>query len=344
VSLSNGSYVVFCAARTLSGANAEGGGIYSAAGVSLTHANVEVGSASSAGGNAYGGGIFSVGGTIAHYTGFFANYTDVTSSTSQGGAIFSKGGVEFKYGTISGSSAQQGGGIAAPTGDLYLRGATLYNNYAKFNASAIGMFTGGGSSTAKIVNSTISGNQVGSSGKYAVFVSANSTKFYNSTIAYNTGGHAAGVVLTGASGSTAGLYSTLMSSNSYTNGTQNDFSKNLNVTFTGSSNNLIRNPTSIVPTGTLTGATACPHLHKLAVNGGPTATHRLGGALKGANKNPAIDTGSNPKSLGSDQRGGALSQTTPARASGNPALADIGAYEVQQDDIVFDSEFEGCPN
>jgi len=34
--------------------------------------------------------------------------------------------------------------------------------------------------------------------------------------------------------------------------------------------------------------------------------------------------------------------TTPhARVSGNSA--DIGAYEVQKDDIVFDGGFDGCP-
>jgi hypothetical protein len=135
-----------------------------------------------------------------------------------------------------------------------------------------------------------------------------------------------------------------MSSNSYTNGTQNDFAKNANVTFTANSAyNLIRNPGSIVPNDTLTGAGACPHLHKLAYNGGPTQTHRLGGALlPGPNKNPAIDTGGNPRALATDQRGGGGSATTPARNSGS--APDIGAYEVQFTDIIFDSELESCPN
>ena len=136
-----------------------------------------------------------------------------------------------------------------------------------------------------------------------------------------------------------GLYSTLMSSNSYGSGTQNDFSTTGPIMFTaGSSNNLIRNPGSSVPTGTLTGK--CPLLHKLAFNGGPTPTHRLGGGS--SSKNPAIDAGSNPKSLGSDPRGGSLTATTPLRESGS--AADIGAYEVQHADIIFDSEFDTCPN
>jgi hypothetical protein len=267
-----------------------------------------------------------------------------------GGAIFSLGGVQFTYGTISASGAKRGGGIVVASGDLYLRGVALYNNYAEMEGGALVVNTGGGTSnTATIVNSTISGNTVGAGGEEAVYIAAHSTKIFNSTIAYNTGGTAAGTLLTGVAGSTAGLYSTLMSSNSLSDGTQNDFAKSTNVTFTGSSsNNLIRHPGGLVPTGTLTGAGACPHLHKLANNGGPTATHRLGGVLHGTGKNPAIDTGSNPvvlagdKPLETDQRGGSVLATTPARVSGS--AADIGAYEVQQDDVVFDTDFETCPN
>jgi hypothetical protein len=231
---------------------------------------------------------------------------------------------------------------------LYLRGVTLTGNYALSSsyagsdASAVGMFSGGTGSTATIVNSTISGNTVGStSGKYAVFIDAYTTKLFNSTIAYNTGGEAPGTFITGVTNSKAGLYSTLMSSNSYSNGTQNDFSKSTNVTFeASSSNNLIRHPGTGVPAGTLTGTSACPFLHPLTYSGGLTATHRLGGGS--GSKNPAIDTGSNPKGLTSDQRGGSLSAASPARVSGS--AADIGAYEVQQNDILFDAEFETCPN
>ncbi len=341
VYLSGGSFIASCSANSASNAKAVGGGIYGHTGVSLLNSSVNLNQAGSTSGIAYGGGIYSVGPTSAHYSTLLDNHAAADSSTSEGGAIFSNDGVHFYYGTISGGQAQRGGGIAVAFGDLYLRGATLSNNYAKTAASALGMVAGDASFTATIVNSTISGNTVGSAGgNYAISIDAHSTKIYNSTIAYNTGGDKAGTFLTGAAGSTAGLYSTLMSSNSHSDGTQSDFAKSTNVTFTaGSSNNLIRHPGSAVPTGTLTGASACPLLHKLASNGGPTETHRLGG---GVSKNPAIDTGSNHKSLGSDQRGGALFLATPARVSGG--AADIGAYEVQQDDIIFDSEFETCPN
>jgi hypothetical protein len=51
---------------------------------------------------------------------------------------------------------------------------------------------------------------------------------------------------------------------------------------------------------------------------------------------PAIDHGNNIHSAGSDQRG-------YARVSPLNGIADIGAYEVQQDDIVFNAGFDGCP-
>jgi hypothetical protein len=46
--------------------------------------------------------------------------------------------------------------------------------------------------------------------------------------------------------------------------------------------------------------------------------------------------------LKTDQRGGYTFASTPVRESGS--AADIGAYEVQQDNIVFDTDFETCPN
>src|SRR5690606_708942 len=79
-----------------------------------------------------------------------------------------------------------------------------------------------------------------------------------------------------------------------------------------------------------------PMLGPLAFNGGPTQTHAL---LAGS---PAIDKGSNPAALTTDQRGAPF-----VRVSG--PQADIGAYEKQatpvmlvvttaedEDDPVFD--------
>lgn len=71
-------------------------------------------------------------------------------------------------------------------------------------------------------------------------------------------------------------------------------------------------------------------LGPLKFNGGPTQTHaRLG-------HSPGIDQGGNPSTLAYDQRGSPF-----ARVSN--AVADIGAYEVQQGDVVFNNGFDGCP-
>jgi hypothetical protein len=293
VSLTN-SELDHCYAITESNDKGLGGGIYGGAGVTLSSSAIYRSEAKSTKGNAYGGGIFSVGGTKAYYSNLIGDDAAINSHMSEGGAIFSKGGVEFKYGTVAENGAQEGGGIAVYGGDLYLRGATISNNYASLSVSALGMSTGGTGSAATIVNSTISGNTVkaGSKYAYAVRIDAYTTKFFNSTIAYNTGGGKPGTYLTGNAGSKAGLYSSLWSSNSYSDGTQNDFAKSSNVTFIGaSSHNLIRNPGSVVPTGTLSGASACPLLLPLANNGGPTKTHRLGGhvSLSAGTKNPALD-------------------------------------------------------
>ena len=332
------SDVILSAARTASAyGSAAGGGLFSYDYVTLDHSILVAGTAYAKGGLAAGGGICSggtAGGTVKLYYSALAQ-EHAAGSPGRGGGIYSKSGVQAKYSTIATSRASNSGGIAVQAGTTYLRGVSLYGNYATDAFSALNAFAGG-SSVVVIANSTISGNQVGSSSfGNAVYAKAHTTKFYNSTIAYNTGGDGPGVyVAAGNGGSTLGLYSTLMSSNSYTSGIQNDFAKSSLVAFTaGSSNNLIRNSFGGVPPGTLTGT--CPLLLRLRSNGGPTVTHAL------ASGSPAIDAGSNPSNFATDQRGGSKSATSPARVSGS--IADIGSYEVQQDDIVFNSAFEGCP-
>lgn len=70
----------------------------------------------------------------------------------------------------------------------------------------------------------------------------------------------------------------------------------------------------------------CPLLGELRDNGGPTKTHAL---LSGS---PAIDTGNDVLGINEDQRG-----------SSRDASPDIGAYEVDQKEIVFNANMEGCP-
>jgi hypothetical protein len=79
---------------------------------------------------------------------------------------------------------------------------------------------------------------------------------------------------------------------------------------------------TVVGTGNLVGAD--PLLAPLANNGGPTRTHALNAG------SPAINAGSNPLSLPTDQRGPGF-----LRVAG--AAADMGAYEVSSSPPVLQS-------
>jgi hypothetical protein len=98
------------------------------------------------------------------------------------------------------------------------------------------------------------------------------------------------------------------------------------VTVTGS-HNLVLHSSASLPNGT---AHVCPLLGPLRDNGGPTLTHAL------LSRSPAIDQGLSGFA-GNDQRGTGFLRESP---SGSP---DIGAYEVQQEDIIFNAGFDGCP-
>src|SRR5262249_25650915 len=83
----------------------------------------------------------------------------------------------------------------------------------------------------------------------------------------------------------------------------------------------------------------CPLLGPLRDNGGLTWTHAL---LSGS---PAIDKGKLGYKVGYDQRGKATINGTidyPLPSGGLDTLPDIGAYEVQQADIVFGAGFDFC--
>jgi hypothetical protein len=87
----------------------------------------------------------------------------------------------------------------------------------------------------------------------------------------------------------------------------------------------------------MTGSASCPLLGPLRENGGLTQTHQL------YSHSPAIDAGNNTTGtpLQYDQRG--LGYARESGPMGSTPVADIGAYEVQQDDVIFNSGFDGCP-
>jgi hypothetical protein len=125
------------------------------------------------------------------------------------------------------------------------------------------------------------------------------------------------------------LESSLVANNTYgVAAKENDFSLAGTALSAASVNNLIRQTTASLPSTNI--QSACPWLGPLRNNGGPTSTHAL------LSHSPGIDAGNNSDGFANDQRGPPY-----ARVSGS--AADVGAYEVQQGDVVFNAGFDGCP-
>ncbi|GAA0723291.1 choice-of-anchor Q domain-containing protein [Dokdonella soli] len=316
--------------------NAKGGCIYSKGNVYLMHALVLSCQAKASGSNqATGGGIYAKGNLTAKYSQIVAN--SAIANGGSGGGAYVGGAFTAIKSTINGNSATNHGGISAHKGASILN-STLSGNTA-FQVG--GLFVDGGNTDSLLISdSTISGNaaQGNTSSLVGGIRSTISTTVQNSTIAFNTAvvgrgdfstPYAPGLAMApGAASSTpVNLQSSILSNNTYGT-TEVDFSTaGTGFTIT-SANSLIRASLGSQLPATVT--TACPLLGPLRDNGGPTPTHAL------MSRSPAIDAGNNAAGLTGDQRG-----TAYPRVSG-PA-ADIGAYEVQQNDVIFNNGFDGCP-
>jgi hypothetical protein len=226
---------------------------------------------------------------------------------------------------------------------VFISDSTFNNNTATGTGSAAGAVLGAGG-TLSITNSTFSGNQ-GPAG--AIFSALGTFVMTNSTISGNTGSNTAGgiyllslavpaeirnstlsgntatsgaaggilVTQTGSGSSTLNLTSTIVANSTSNPGTV-DIAR-LGTTTINATNSLIRNGAGAINgTNTANIFGIDPLLGLLQNNGGPTKTQAL---LPGS---PAIDTGSNPLALTTDQRGAGFARTA---GSGT----DIGAYEIQ---------------
>jgi predicted outer membrane repeat protein len=365
-------------------ASGSGGGVYAAGDISILSSYVSGNSSGVYGGGAYAKGAMTLDSSYV----YFNTVGDVVHS-GRGGGVYAYGKLSMSLSVISGNKAYgnfdntQGGGIQAAATTLVTYSTISSNTAYGVEARGGGMHLAGISNTIKsstisgnlshadfggievyshaavgssflMVNSTVSDNTaMGVAG--GIYVDSLTTRFYNSTIAFNTANASPGVVLSGQNGSMqATLQSNLMSNNTYGLSGEYDLVVQGDVTINGgvpasSGNNLVRVPGgSSVPTDTLTGV--CPLLGRLRNNGGPTRTRAL------SSHSPAIDTGNNvaidpdhplvPYAF--DQRGSALVNGTLdyLRVSGPPPdlnpRADIGAYEEQQTDIVFNAAFDDC--
>jgi len=319
-----------------------GGGACAISDVTTDGALISGNSALSTGNAAYGGGVFAASPIDLQQSLVTGNKAN-GSTKSQGAGVHATNDASLSYTTVSDNTAygsSRGAGLHLIGNINSITASTISGNHAATYAGVDVFSHGAPASTFQITNSTISGNAAtGPVG--GIYVDSATTKFYNSTIAFNTAGATPGVLLSAMNGSMqTTLQSTLMSNNT-AGSTDNDLSTVTGlgiVIFNGgltgqAANNLIyKTSVSGLPTDTKKGQ--CPNLGILRNNGGPTDTHAL------LSKSPAIDTGNyvfvGPDSF--DQRG-----TDYVRVSGLTMKADIGAHEVQQDDMVFDADFEGCP-
>jgi hypothetical protein len=265
-------------------------------------------------------------------TGNIADAGNVSTGAGWGAGIYCHGDLTVKYSSVSNNSTvlgagnSSGGGIRTGYGDVYILSSTIANNSSDVYGG-IDITAGGGSHTAKIYNSTFSGNSVNFG--TGALGSVIPTTIANSTIAFNTssgGNNGVGARVFNAS---VNIQSTIVAENTNNNGLADlDIASATSVT---GANNLVTQTSGTPPPGTIT---ACPLLGRLSDNGGLTLTHRL------LRNSPALDTGNNnTKSLTNDQRG-----TGHQRTFGTGT--DIGAFEYAggTSDEIFRSEFENRCN
>jgi len=303
---------------------AEGAGVFANKGITLSRSIILNNHVYGGTHGAIGGGIGTAGDANIAYSTISGNFGVVGSSApAAGGGVFAHGGT-IKASTISGNTADVGGGV-------YL---------TRLSAG----------DSATIVNSTISGN-TGNKSAGGMQISLPNIGIYNSTITANhiigSAEGAAGLKITDTfdGAPIVVLQSVLVAGNTVgLAGTPWDFSTatpNGHAFVVGGSHDLIvAAPSETLPGGTIGD---CPLLGPLRDNGGLTLTHAL------YSHSAAIDAGNNValdpatfQPYANDQRGSqAINGTrTYPRESG---AADIGAYEVDKSDIVFNSAFEGCP-
>ncbi len=324
------SYIGRGGAKSAS-SSGEGGGLYAKSNVTLTNSTVANNYAS--------GSVIGVGGGVFAYAGLSTTNSVLTGNATDtaGADAYVNGSLVARYSTFSGSRGDSG--TQTPSG-IQVDGPSALISRSTISGNAgpgFGMEPKQPAGSALQVSlSTISGNAYGG----LVLQDVAAAKFYGSTIAFNRSpASGAGIsLLPSASGMALTLQSTLISNNT-ANGAADDINVESTNPFTvnggnltAPANNLIFSsaiPANKLPGDTLIGA--CPHLERLRDNGGFTQTHRP------LSRSVAIDTGNNALGAAYDQRGVGFTRASPS------GLPDIGAYEVQQNDIIFGTDFEGCP-
>lgn len=303
----------------------DGGGLYNSVSDSMTLNNCVISnnisnSDNNTSGN--GGGLHSEGGSpVLNVSGsVFSNNTAQNGRTG-GGLQIDGGTITITNSTFSGNTASSsGGGISMSLATVNITGSTISGNISTTSS-------GGGislaSSTLTLTNSTISGNSASTLGGGLSRSGSSIPTIVHSTIVSNTaGGTGGGIYSSSTSGGTVNLGNTILGNN--TAPSSADF---FGTSITSQGYNLFETtPTATIigdTTGNITGQD--PLLDVLGNYGGPTMTHGYASF-----SSPAIDAGSNPSALTTDQRGFSRTFDDPNKpnAAGGDGT-DIGAFEQQ---------------
>ncbi|MFI5143227.1 MAG: IPTL-CTERM sorting domain-containing protein [Thermoanaerobaculales bacterium] len=241
------------------------------------------------------------------------------NATGDGGAIHNTNvNVTLSFDTLSANTASGEGGAIfnqcsfGPNGSTFtINGSTLSGNHAN-KAGAI-RSTG---YHMVITDSTISGNHATDSVGGIKLENAFAS-IYNSTVSGNSANLGGGILLN--QNYVLDLFSTIVAKNTDSTGAS-DLARNSNSTINASNSLIMQDLSLVLPTvinGTNTGNLigVDPLLSPLTYNGGTTQTQALSPISQ------AVNAGSNPLALASDQRGTGFPRVVGGQA-------DIGAYEV----------------
>ena len=226
-----------------------------------------------------------------------------TSTSSDNSAIVTEGTAFISNSTITDHDGGSNVGILVESGTLNIKDSTVSNNRADQAQAGIIVSP---EATANISNSTIANNEARSNAGIENFGTVN---LNNNTIANNTGGLGGGGIR---NFGTANITSNLVANNTGAN--LGDISGD-GETISGG-NNLVGNANDVSGLADTDITDVDPLLGELQDNGGATQTIAL------LEDSPAIDAGSNPDNLTTDQRGDGFDRTV------GDAI-DIGAFEVQ---------------
>jgi CSLREA domain-containing protein len=241
--------------------------------------------------------------------------TIALDGSSDNSPITSRGTTIINNSTIRDNSGGGKVGILVESGTAAISNSTVANNEAVLGRAGILIDS---DATVDISNSTVANNQSRSNGGIE---NSGTVEITNSTIANNTGGLAAGGLIN-FEDSKATVTSSIIANSNLGSIPIGDVSGDGE--FISGGNNLISNgddATGFIESD-IVGTDAQPidpNLGELQNNGGSTPTQEL---LAGS---PAIDAGSNPDNLTTDQRGEGFDRTV---GDGT----DIGAFEVQNID------------